>query len=366
MQILNVIQCTNLGGMEQSNLLACKGLLARGHGIETVSLTPVGKIAPLMREAGIPTTGIRYRGRGGWRSIPEMVQQFQRCQADAVIMCGHNLAATLALARNPAKRKVLAIHHYHFEKADDGRWRWDAVYRFAERVFDHITFSSDFIRDEALTIRPQLERRSSVLPNPFVVPERPSVTERLSAKRHLGLSGSELVVGNAGWLTARKRFDVFLQVAARVSMAHRDAHFVIAGNGPNRENLKALAESLGIAGNTRFLDWQTDLSDFYRAVDVLLFNSDFDALGRTAAEAAAYGVPVVASVVRGGLRELFREGDGAVVLCEHDIEVLAGAVLALLENDDLRRARGTEVRERVATYGDIAGHVMRVEQLLGA
>jgi glycosyltransferase involved in cell wall biosynthesis len=364
-KILNVIQCTNLGGMEQSNLLACKGLLARGHGIEAVSLTPVGEMAPLMREAGIPTTGIRYRGRGGWRSIPEMVQQFQGCAADALIMRGHNLAATLALMRNPAKRKVLAIHYHHFENDGGGTWRWEAVYRVAEWVFDHITFSSSFIRDEALSIRPQLERRSSVLPNPFDVPERPSVDERLLAKRRLGLGGSELVVGNAGWLIARKRFDVFLEVAAQVLKVRQDATFVIAGNGPDRENLQALAESLGIAGNIRFLDWQSDLSDFYKAVDVLLFNSDFDALGRTPAEAAAYGVPVVASVVRGGLRELFREGDGAVLLSEHDIEALASAVLALLENGDLRQANGTAVRERVAAYGDIARHVMRIEQLLG-
>jgi len=363
-KILNVIQCTNLGGMEQSNFLCCKGLKARGHSVEAVSLTTPGQMAPLMREAGIPTTGIRYRGRAGWRAVPEMVRQFQRADADAVLVRGHNLAASLALAQNRAKRRILTIHYHHFESGK-GRWRWNAIYRVAEQVFDHITFSSGYIREEALGIRPQLERRSSVLPNPINIPAQPSLPERMSAQERLGLAGGELIVGNAGWLIARKRFDVFLQVAANVLKVRQDVTFIIAGDGPERSVLWRLAESLGISRKVRFLGWQSDLTDFYRAIDVLLFNTDFDALGRTPAEAAAYGVPVVASVVRGGLRELFRDGEGAVVLSEHNVEALTAAVLALLGNPELRVAQGFRARRRVAAYGDIARHVRRVEQLLG-
>lgn len=363
MHILNIMQCTNLGGMEQSNLLRLKGLQSRGHSVRLVSLNPLGLLAPRLEAARIPSMGLDYRGRFGWQSLPSMRRAFADPVADAVLMTGHNLTATLALVGLRFERKVLAVHYHHFEEPKN-QWRWRVFYGLVTRVFQHVTFSSGLIRDEALAIDPRLEHISSVVPNPFELPAFPSADERAVARANLGLPIAGRVMGNAGWLIPRKRLDVFLQVAARVSAQRPDTAFVIAGDGPEKQSLMELARELRIAHRVHFVGWQEDLSDFYHSLDVLLFNTDFDALGRTPAEAAAYGVPIVASVIHGGLPELFRSEDEAILLRYHDVPRLVDAVVGLLSNPEHHAALASGGRARVAEYGDPNRHAATMEALL--
>lgn len=363
MHLLNIIQCTNLGGMEQANLLLLKGLKARGHAVELFSLNPLGALRPHLDAADIPARGIAYRGRGGWRSFPAMVKNLRRDSYDAILLNGHNFLASAAIAAVPAKRKVMSIHFHHFEPGTPAR-RWSWIYGLAENVFDAVTFCSDFIRREALAVRPSLGRKSVTVPYPFIVPTAPSWQDRATARAALGVGDTASIVGNAGWLIKRKRFDVFLDVAAEVLRVAPATKFVIAGDGPERTALEARARRLGIDSNVVFLGWQSDIANFYKAIDLLLFNSDFDALGRTPGEAAVFGVPVVASVAQGGLKEMFRGPDEAIVLDSHDVQCLTQAVLYFLMHEGRRRKLGDAGRERVEDYGSLTKHVDKFERLL--
>ena len=69
MKILILIQCANLGGMEQSTLLLLDELKQMGHEVELLSLNEMGPIEPVLRKHGIPASAIRYRGKWGWRSF---------------------------------------------------------------------------------------------------------------------------------------------------------------------------------------------------------------------------------------------------------------------------------------------------------
>src|SRR5581483_10576503 len=73
--------------------------------------------------------------------------------------------------------------------------------------------------------------------------------------------------------------------------------FAIAGDGPERASLESLARETGISKSVRWLGWLKDMTSFYQALDVLQFNSDWDALGLTPVEAMSFGIPVVCSVL---------------------------------------------------------------------
>jgi glycosyltransferase involved in cell wall biosynthesis len=365
MRILNVIQCTNFGGMEQSNLLRLKGLIARGHDVEVVSLTPLGPLAPMLAKEGIPATGLEYRGLFGWRSLGAMRRAFRARKPDAILMTGHNFAASLSLIGIPAKRKVQAIHHHHFEGARD-LTKWRLIYGVANAVFDRFTFCSRYILDEAVAAFPSVAGKASVVPNPFELPSESGEIERGVARRMLGLPEDAAVIGNAGWLIPRKRFDVFLQTAALIAKWIPDAIFLIAGDGPEHEALADLARELGIAKNLRFLGWQSDLAPFYAALDLVLFNSDFDALGRVPIEASAAGVPVVASVLRGGLAEFLRPPDEIILFDRHDPQQLADAAVGILADDGQRTDLSSRAKRRVADIGSPDAHAAEMERLLFA
>jgi len=364
MHLLNIVQCTNLGGMEHSNLLRLKGLIGRGHQVEVISLTPLGALAPLLEQAGIPATGLEYRGLFGWRSMMAMRQAFVQRRPDAILMTGHNLAATICLMGVGTKRKVQAIHYHHLEGRRFDVLKWRLIYRVAGAVFDRFTFCSRYIFDEAMLVSPHLKAKARTVPNPFDVPTEATAAEKAAAKAAFGIAPSACVIGNAGWLVERKRFDVFLKTASEIASRCPDAIFLIAGDGPERSALVSLAAELGIGDKVRFIGWQPDLAAFYRALDLVVFNSDFDALGRVPIEAAAAGLPVVASLLMGGLEEALRSPEEIVLFRQHDVGAMTEAAIDLL-NDPARRARmGAAARRRMTDFGSVATHARTIERLL--
>ena len=360
MQILNVIQCTNLGGMEQASLRLMTGLMKSGHSCSVLSLNPVGALGALLKENGIAVEGINYRGKGGWRSIGELRKRLRGYNADALIMTGHNLLAMSALNQINAKKRMLAMHFHHKGVKPD--WQWRLIYMAACRRFDAITYPSDFIRNEAIALYPAVGEISSTVRNPLRIPRLPSEADRREARHLLGIPTDGPVVGNAGWLIPRKRFDVFLNTARLICRSVPDVRFVVAGDGVERDRLMRLATSLGIGERVQWLGWVSDMSLLYKSLDVLLFNSDWDAFPTTPLEAMSYGIPVAASVVNGGLREVICDQRCGFAIKEHDVPSLSAAVIKYLQ--DPQRTVGMQGRERVRRLCDFDGCVNQVQSLL--
>ena len=345
MKILHLMQCTNLGGMEQTTLERIRGLKSMGHDCRVLSLNPLGPLKSLLEEHSIPAEGLSYRGRGGWRSFGELRQKLKTISADALLMTGHNLGATLALGDLARDRRVLSIHFHHEGVCPD--WQWRLIYGAACQRFQTITFATDFIREEAERIYPSVAKIAVTLPNPFVVPSLPSASDRLQARSRLGIPERAFVIGNAGWLIQRKRFDVLLGVLSELRKSEA-AICVIAGDGPLRADLEALSRELGISEQVRWLGWQKDLRDFYLTLDVLVFNSDWDALGRTPLEALALGTPVVASVQKGGLAEVISDNRCGFITDQHDVGWLTSKLRMLRNDAALRNSMISSARTRIA------------------
>jgi glycosyltransferase involved in cell wall biosynthesis len=330
--VLNIIQCTNLGGMEQSALITLVGLQAGGHSCEVISLNPVGQLAGKLNEKGIPVHDVNYRGFAGWKSYLTLRRRLSHCNPDAVIFTGHNLMASLAMNALRSCPRLLEIHYHH--SGVKREWQWRAIYRAACSQFDAIVFPTEYVRREAEEIYPAIRRISHTVPYSFECFPTAGTSERLIARESLGIPFGAQVIGNSGWLIKRKRFDIFLSVAAAIVKQKSPAYFVIAGDGPERDALTRLAHGLGIGDRVVWLGWQNDLRKFYAAIDILLFNSDVDALGRAPIEALAHGVPVVASVVSGGLCEMLENKRHAAVIDRHDISWLTDTCIHLLEEPD--------------------------------
>lgn len=362
MKILILIQCTNLGGMEQAALELAKELKVLGHEPEFLSLTPVGELGPVLNTLGIPVSGIEYKGAFGWRSFLPLKKKLQGIHADALIMFGHNLMGMLALGDFCTTRRILTLHFHH--QGVMHVLLWKILYAIAGWRFSKLVFPSAFIRNEAISLCPWIEQRSQILRNPVSSHPLVSVEQKRNARRALGIAEDEAVIGNAGWLIPRKRWDIFLRVADVVLKSRPDARFVIAGDGLERANLEALASELGIAERIQWIGWQSDLSVFYQSLDVLLFNSEWDAMGRTPLEAMTYGVPVVASVTHGGLGEVMDSEEHGYFLGEHDIEKLAGYVTRLLNDPILAAATGEAGRRRMKVVGNSGKYAESMINLL--
>jgi len=349
MRILNIIQCANLGGMEQANLQRLLGLRAAGHEIELLSLHPVGALGPVLARHGIPACGLAYRGRGGWRSVRTLRRALAAVSADALIMTGHNLLAMLALGDTCRGRRVLALHYHHTDVKP--AWQWRLVYRAALRRFKAITFPSDFVRREAEALYPPIASISHTVRDPMSLPGPVDPGQRTRARQALGLPPDAKIIGT-------------LRVMRAVSLAEPKALGVIAGDGPERAQLTRLCEELGLADRVVWLGWQERTADVYRSLDVMLFNSDWDALGRAPLEALSHGIPLVASLRHGGLGEILDRTQHCTLLDRHDTSALAEAVLGILRNPVGAQAQALAARDHIRQVTSTARHTAALSRLL--
>lgn len=193
---------------------------------------------------------------------------------------------------------------------------------------------------------------------------RPEAAARL--REQFGLGRFRRLVGMVATLSAFKDHEAFLDMAARVAEKHPDTGFLIVGDGPRRAVVEAYAARLGLAekvvftGHCREVDVLTGMLDVaclftnHRIVD--------EGLPNAVMEAMASGVPVVATR-GGGTPELMTDGVEGYLVTDNDIAASSARVLALLEDEQLRRTMGNAGRVRAERQFSLAACVAAYEAL---
>ena len=166
----------------------------------------------------------------------------------------------------------------------------------------------------------------------------PAVRERV--RRNL-YAEDRFVVLVVGQLIAAKGIDVLIRAMAELPP---DAVLWIVGDGPERPALEALIGECGLAGRVRILGHQFDVCPYMQAADCFVCPSRWaEAAGLVNIEAAACGLPVVASRI-GGIPEYLDEGQTGLLFEPGDVRGLSEALTRLVHDRALCRRFGEEAR----------------------
>jgi glycosyltransferase involved in cell wall biosynthesis len=134
-----------------------------------------------------------------------------------------------------------------------------------------------------------------------------------------------------GRLHRNKAFDLLVRALLRLPRAH----LVIAGEGPERAALEALARAEGISDRLHLPGWRSDTAELLAAADLLVCPSREEPLGNVVLEAWSARRPVIAAAAAGPAELINPTRDGLLVPLEDPV-ALADAIRALL--DDPSRA----------------------------
>jgi glycosyltransferase involved in cell wall biosynthesis len=142
-------------------------------------------------------------------------------------------------------------------------------------------------------------------------------------------TGRPLLLG-LGRLHADKGFDTTIRALPRLP----GAVFMIAGEGPERATLEALARKEGVADRVVFLGWRKDAGALLRAADVFVCSSRVEPLGNMVIEAWSARRALVA-VAADGPRELIRDGEDGLLVPHEDPAALADGIARVLADGAL-------------------------------
>ncbi len=152
-----------------------------------------------------------------------------------------------------------------------------------------------------------------------------------------------VVLGYVGRMVPGKGLDALIPAVAQ---AARDikVRLLVAGDGPERPRLAALAQTAGVADQVEFLGMIGDVQEFWGRCDIAVVPSLFvESFCLAAIEAAACGKPLIASRT-GALPELVRDGVTATLVEPGHVDGLARAIVTYARDPALRHRHGMEAR----------------------
>jgi colanic acid/amylovoran biosynthesis glycosyltransferase len=173
---------------------------------------------------------------------------------------------------------------------------------------------------------------------------------------------------HVGRLVEKKGTELLLRALVGVRAEVPDAHLMICGDGPLRASLERRAGELGLGDAVTFVGQllPRDIAAMLRRGAVLAAPSitaksgDAEGLPNVVVEAAASGLPVVASD-HGGIGEAVIDGQTGFLVPEHDTALLAARIVELLQADEMRRQFGTAGRKLAEQRFDAARQMRLLE-----
>jgi glycosyltransferase involved in cell wall biosynthesis len=351
MRILFLSTSMGMGGADKLLLTAAETMRSHGQQVLIVSMTALGPMGVEARSLGIPTESLEMRrGVPDPRGFVRLVRLVRSWRPDIVHshMVHANLMARMLRLVVRVPVLISTIHNIY----EGGRARM-AAYRLSNRLVDHMTIVSDAAADRFVSDRIVPRRLLTVVPN-GVDTERfrnvPAGT-RDALRSSLGLT-DEFVWLAVGRFEIAKDYPNMLEAFAQVRERQPRSVLLLVGRGSLQPETEALARGRGLADAVRFLGVRHDIPEVMSSADGYVMSSAWEGMPMVLLEAAAAGLPIVATKV-GGNHEVVRDRESGYLAPPRDSTALAQAMQRLMRlSPEERRTMGERGQEHVrAHYG---------------
>jgi glycosyltransferase involved in cell wall biosynthesis len=374
-----------VGGAERCLLSLAAGL-DRGHYRPAALVGSAGPLAAMLEQARVPATVVamppalrrlsRYHPNRGWRArvlpglqAPGYLRRLRRAGSGCTPRLVHSNGLKMhfwsaALARGWGARLLWHLHDY---PPPGGTRR---LLRLAARRCALAAANSEAVARAYAHSVPELAAKLRVVPNGVDV-DALGCGDRAAFRTRWGLGPDDFVIGMVAIFAPWKGQEVFLRAARAALEAAPELRFVLAGDdiydtaghGGRRRELESLARELGLGEAVRFTGYCDNVADAYAGLDVAVHAStEPEPFGRTAIEAMAAGVPVIAAAA-GGMLEVVEDGRSGRLTAPGDTGALARAMLELRRDGGLRRALAEAGRRRTAERFSEAAVARQMERV---
>ena len=188
-----------------------------------------------------------------------------------------------------------------------------------------------------------------------------STDQAARTRAALGLPAGALVIGSIGRLNEQKGHRYLIDAAPAVIDRHKDARFLIVGDGDLKEPLRRQAQAMGIGDHVVFAGHRSDVRELLGAIDVVCMPSLYEGTPLALFEAMAAARTIVASAVD-GCAEILHDGVTGLLVPPKDSAALGDALHRALAEPGLRTRLGAAAQTASREY-DIDRTVRRIEDL---
>jgi glycosyltransferase involved in cell wall biosynthesis len=265
------------------------------------------------------------------------------------------------VARMAGARRVI----YTPQAIDIRQVRWHWLYVLAERALAHLTDTvvsvNEFDRERLIRwgLAPYkvVTIPNGIDPDAFETPDDVG-----SLRRELGVDKERPLVMQVGGLRAQKAPLAFVEGALRVARERPNVQFVLIGEGPLKETVRARVLELGLERHVRLAGWREGACRLMPAAYAVTLTSQWEGTPHALLEAMAWSRPVVATAVN-GCPEIVEDGVTGFLVPAGDPEAWASRVVDLVDDPVMADAMGQQGRKRVEEQFSLRRMIAQIEGL---
>ena len=280
-----------------------------------------------------------------WKNVSRMLKLRRSIvneNPDVVVVLMAKTNVITLLSTIGINTRILVAEHIFPGRYIDGKV-WAILARYTYRLADSVVALNEtcanWLRQHTFA------KRVIAIPNTLVWP-LPILPPVVEPPPHDPERFTFLSVGR---LHSQKRFDRLIKCFATVKCQFPRSRLVIVGDGELKDELDALAKSVGLADSITLVGRVGNVGDWYRFCDAFVLSSDYEGFPGGLLEAMASGRAVVSVDCNTGPRDIIdHETNG--LLCEVSEDSLAEAMLRIIKDEALRRTLESNGASVVNTY----------------
>ncbi len=260
------------------------------------------------------------------------------------------------LAARRARKKGTAViytaHGFHFYKGSS-KASWTVIYPI-EKAFARMTDKLVTINREDYALARERFKTDVYYIHGVGVNEKRYVPaaegEKTELRKKHGFRDEQKIMLIIGELLPNKNQQMAIRMMQKVIEVYPDAVLLIAGNGPERDNLENLVNELNLSDNVKLIGYCTNLEEYQKMIDLSVACSKREGLPLNIVESMLAENPIVATKNRGHC-ELIEHGITGYLVDVDDTDSMAEYVLKLLADTEQMNKMKKNCREFALQYG---------------
>ncbi|HET8898237.1 MAG TPA: glycosyltransferase [Rhodanobacteraceae bacterium] len=353
MRITHVVEHLPTGGLERVVVDLVQEQVRRGHQCQVVCVHDEGRLASELVEAGIPVHACHKRLGADLRALWRLRRHIGAHRTE-VLHTHNNSAHYIALTASRGMRLPAVINTRHgmgaLDPTNPRERKYVRTHGRTDRMVAVCTAAGEVLVQRGYVPRDKLRVvHNGIHSEQFVAA---NAAARARVRRELGLSPDTRLIGSVGRLNVAKDQVTLVEAIARLRRRGLNAALLLAGEGAMRATLEARIAELGVSAQVFLLGDRPDVGDWLQGFEVFTLSSTSEGYSIALLEAAASGLPIVATAV-GGNGEIVRDGSNGLLVPPSSPEALAVALGAVLEDPERAQAMGEAGRAFMAAHGNV-------------
>ncbi|WP_191907016.1 glycosyltransferase [Adhaeribacter soli] len=347
------------GGGEKWHFSTAREFIRRGFKTFLVT-NPGSALARKCTEAQLPFLPVRITNLSFLNpyKIYKLYSYFRQQQTDVVIM---NLSSDVKAGSIAAK--LAGVKKIMYRRGLPHPLRDTLLNRFIyQRVLTHVIVNSEEVGRSFTTNNETWfpAHKLFLLNNGVDINQHTEASHKLYQKQ-----GSEIIIGNAGRLTAQKGQEYLIQMAQVLKARQVNFKLLIAGEGKLKQPLTELIRQQNLENEITLLGHVEDMAGFLNSLDVFVFPSLFEGSANTLIEVLHQGIPSVAFNISSN-PEIIEHGKTGFLATPFSAEEMAAYVMQLTTDAAFRQEIVQNGKQLIREKFDIRKNLDRLQALISS